>query len=229
MTSHHPTKFTIIGAQVSTPNWTGAPLTLAWHDNAAMPSTPAGSTVLGWANTATMNNDGTLALTSAGAPQFLDAPAGTLIPSILVKNYKANSLTLTNLSANKATPIWVEMFGPGLPGPTPTPITAGAAPISLAAGGTASGSAPPNYAQLILTSNTNNLTIVTLIGGPADSSGNNAYVFALNYMGPPNPAGYTQATAGNSITYQFYWTSTFFAANMSQSNSAAVQVSLISL
>ena len=36
-------------------------------------------------------------------------------------------------------------------------------------------------------SNTNNLSIVALIGGPNDPSGNNAYVFALNYQGPANP------------------------------------------
>ena len=40
MTSHHPMKFAVIGAQVSTPNWTGTPLTLAWHDSASMPQTP---------------------------------------------------------------------------------------------------------------------------------------------------------------------------------------------
>ena len=229
MTSHHPMKFAVIGAQVSTPNWTGAPLTLAWHDSAAMPQTPNGSTVLAWQNSATQNNDGTLALTSASAPQFLDAPQGALLPSVLVKSFASNSLNLTNLSANKATPIWIEMFGPGIPGaPTPTPVTPGAAPISLASGGTASGKAPPNYAQLILQSNTNNLTIVSLIGGP-NVNGTNGYVFALNYAGPPNPAGYTQTSAGNTITYQFYWTTTFFIANMSPSNSADVQVSLISL
>ncbi len=229
MTTHQPTKFSIIGAQVSTANWTGTPITLAWHDNAAMPQTPNGSTVLAWLNTSAQNNDGSLALTSAGPPQFLDAPAGATVPSILSQNWKANALTLTNLSANKATPIWIEMFGPGLPGPTPVTLTANAAPTSLAPGATAAGKSPPNYAQLILQSNTNNLVIVALIGGPVDSNNNNAYVFALNYQGPPNPPGFTTVTAGNSLTYQFYWNTTFFVANMSPSTSASVQASLISL
>jgi hypothetical protein len=223
----HPTKFSIIGAQVSTPNWTGTPITLAWHDNAVMPQTPNGSTVLAWQNTSTLNNDGSLVATSGGPPQPLDAPAGATIPSILVQNWAANALTLTNVSANKATPIWVEMFGPGIPGTTPVTLPANGTPISLASGATASGKSPPNYAQLVLQSNTNNLTIVTLIGGPNDANGTNAYVFALNC--PANPGNYTKTTPGNSITYQFYWNTTFFIANMSPSTSAAVSVSLLSL
>ncbi len=226
----HHTKFSIIGAQVTTPNWTGAPLTLAWHDSAAMPQTPNGSTVLAWLNTATQNNDGTLAATSGGPPQTLDAPALATIPSILVQNWGSNALTITNISAAKATPIWVEMFGPGIPGVTPATITAGAAPITLASGATATGNSPPNFAQLVLQSNTNNLTIVTLIGGPATGNPpNNAYVFALNYQGAPNPPGFTKTTPGNTMTYQFAWNTTFFVANMSPSTSAAVSASLLSL
>jgi hypothetical protein len=229
MTSHHPTKFSIIGAQISTPNWTGSPITLAWHDSAAMPQTPNGSTVLAWLNTATQNNDGSLIATSGGPPQSLDAPAGATVPSVLVQNWGANALTLTNVSGNQATPIWVEMYGPGIPGVTPVTLTAGSAPISLASAGTATGKSPPNYAQLVMQSNTNNLSIVALIGGPNDPSGNNAYVFALNYQGPANPAGFTKTTSGNTMTFQFYWNTTFFIANMSPSTSAAVNVSLLSL
>jgi len=226
----HPPKFVIIGAQVSTPNWTGTPITLAWHDSAAMPQTPNGSTVLAWLNTSSGNNDGSLVATSAGPPQSLDAPQGATVPSMLVQNWGANALTLTNVSANKATPIWIEMYGPGIPGAAdPAKLTAGSDPISLASGKTASGSAPPNYAQLVMESNTNNLSIIALIGGPNDATGKNAYVFGLNYQGPPNPPGFTKAVSGNSMTYQFYWNTTFFIANMSPSTSAAVSVSLISL
>jgi hypothetical protein len=227
----HPTKFSIIGAQVATPNWTGVPITLAWHDTATMPQPPNGSTVLAWLNTATQNNDGSLAAVSgATQPQFLDAPALATVPSILVQNWEGNNLNLTNISANKATPIWVEMFGPGLGGVTPVTLTANApAPIALASGGAAVGSSPSNLAQLILQSNTSNLTIVTLIGGPATGTPtkNNAYVFALNC--PSNPGGYTKTTTGNSMTYQFTWNTSFFIANMSPSTSAAVNVSLLSL
>ena len=230
MTTHHfLPKFSIIGAQVSTPNWTGTPITLAWHDSAAMPQTPNGSTVLAWLNTSQQNNDGSLIATSGGPPQSLDAPAGATVPSILVQNWGANALTLTNVSGNQATPIWVEMFGPGIPGVTPVTLSAGTAPIALASGGTATGKSPPNYAQLVMQSNTNNLSIISLIGGPNDSSGNNAYVFALNYQGPANPAGFTKTTGGNTMTFQFYWNTSFFIANMSPSTSAAVNVSLLSL
>lgn len=230
MTSHHPAKFAILGAKVVTPNWNGTPTTLAWHDSVSMPQTPNGSTVLAWLNKASLNNDGTLALTSgATQPQFLDAPQGSTIPSILVQNFGANNLNITNLSAAKDTPIWLEMFGPGIPGaPAPTPLSAGAAPVKLAPGSTGSGKSPPNYAQLVLQSNTSNLTIVSLIGGPNSAGGTNGYVFALNYPGAA-PDGYTKVTATNTITYQFYWTTSFFIANMSPSNSAPVEVSLISL
>lgn len=222
----HSNKFSVIGAQVSTPNWTGAPVTLAWHDSATMPQTPNGSTVMAWQNTSKLNNDGTLVITSGGPPVSYDAPALATVPSVLAKNYLSNSLTVTNFSAATATTIWVEMFGPGIPGTTPVTITPNVAPIALASGATATGNAPPNYAQLVLQSNTSNLTIVTLIGGPADASGNNAYVFALNC--PTVPPGYTKVTAGNTITYQFYWNTSYFVANMSPSTSAAVNVSLVS-
>lgn len=220
------------GAQVVNPNWTGAPLTLAWHDSAAMPQTPNGSTVLAWQNTASLNNDGTLALTSGGSqPQFLDAPALANAPSILVQNFKANNIRLTNLSANQATPIWIEMFGPGLQGaPTPQTLTAGAPPITVNPGGIVTGQGTPNYMQLILTSNTSNLTIVTIVGGTVDASGNNAYVFALNWSGPPSPAGYTAVTGGNTYTFQFNWgSSSFYIANMSPSTAAPASMSLLSL
>jgi hypothetical protein len=223
-----PFRFAILGANLSDPNWSGAPLTLAWHESAAMPQTPNGSMILGRQNVSLQNNDGTLGLTSGGPPQFLDVPAGSLMPSILVQNWKANSLKLTNLSANKDTPIAVQAYGPGLPG-TPTPLLAGADPILLASGSTAAGKAPPSYAQLVMQSNTNDLTILALIGGPTDSTGNNGYLFALNYMGPPNPAGFTQVTPGNSISYMFYWTTALFVANLSPSNAQPAQVSLVSL
>jgi hypothetical protein len=222
-------KFSVIGQNVTNPAWNGNGTTLNWHDSVAMPQTPNGSMVLAYWNLATLNNDGTLSLTSSGPPVFLDVPAAPLMPSTLVQNFKSNSLTLTNLSVNKATPIMVAGFGPGIPGVKPQKLTVGGATLQLSTLQTAQGNAPPNYAQLVFTNNTNNLGIIAVIGGPNDSTGNNVYLFALNYMGPPNPAGYTQATASNTLTYQFYWSTTVFVANMSPSNSSSIAISLISI
>lgn len=231
MTTHHPQKFSILGAQVVTPNWTGAPTTLNWHDSVSMPQTPTGSTVLAWQNTATGNNDGQLSVTTgASDPQFLDAPALATMPSVQVQNWNGNNLNITNISGNNATPIWVEMFGPGIPGaPAPATLAPGAAPVSLAPGGTAAGKSPPNWAQLVMQANSGNLTIIALVGGPMNASKTNAQVFALNCSSGNVLPGYTKVTATNSITFQFQWTSGFFIANMSPSNAAAAQVSLISL
>ena len=221
--------FNIIGQSITNPNWNGSGTRLNWHDSVTMPQTPNGSMILAYWNLATQNNDGTLSLTSGGAPQFLDAPAMPLMPTTLVQNYQTNSLTLTNLSANKDTPIQVAAFGPGIPGQTPRKLTVGSAPLQLSFLQTAQGNAPPNYAQLIFTNNTNNLCIMAVIGGRNQSSGNNAYLFALNYPGPPNPPGYTSVTSGNTLTYQFYWTTSVYVANMSSSVSSSVAVSMISL
>ena len=148
-----------------------------------------------------------------------------------MQNWKANNLNLTNLSANSSTPIWIEMFSPGISGVTPATLTVGAAPISLAAAGTAQGKPNPNWMQLVLQTNTANLTIVALIGGPVDPATNtNAYVFALNFSGSVTPPGYTAVTGGNTYTYQFNWgSSSLFVANMSPQTAAPVQVSLVSL
>ena len=223
--------FRIIGQSVVNPAWTGAPQTLAYHDSVTMPQTPDGSMILGYWNTSGQNNDGTLALTSGGAPPlFLDVPALANQPSLLVQNWKANDLKLTNLSANTATPIRVQAFGPGIPGTQPAPLTIGTAK-QLAVLQTAQGTAKPNWMQLVLESNTDTLTIVALVGGPLDpSSGTNGYVFALNFSGSTAPPGYTAVTGGNTYTYQFNWgSSSVFVANMSPQTAAPVKVTLLTL
>jgi hypothetical protein len=92
--------------------------------------------------------------------------------------------------------------------------------------------------QLIFTSNTANLTLVSVIGGPADASGNNAYVIALNSPsgntgpgnGVPAPQGYYATAGGNSYSLEFNWgSSVVYVANMSPSTAAPVTVQMISL
>jgi hypothetical protein len=206
--------------------WNGEPLTLETKDSAEMPQTSNGSTVLAWRNVANQANQGTLALTSDDQPpEMLDAPAFLGFPSLLARNWQANRLTIANISTDPATPIWIQMFGFGLPGEQPIPLPVGA-PTTLAPLQTALGRGL-NDMQLVMKSNSANLTTVAVIGGPADSSGNNAYLFGLNYAGRPAPPGYTAVTASNSYTFQFNWgMSSIFVADLSSENSVPVQVLL---
>jgi len=230
--------FSILGANASNNNWDGSPLTLAYHDSAAMPQTTNGSMVLAYQNTATLNNAGKLALSSGGStPMFLTVPALISQPSILVNNWQANNLKLTNISTATATPIWIEAFGPGLPGQTPIalPINTN---VTLNTGAVAQGTSNPNYMQLSFSTTSGQLTIVAFVGGPPDSSGNNAYVVALNSTsgntgpgtGTPAPQGFYATTGGGNYSYEFNWSSSVvYVANMSPSTAAALTVQMLSL
>ena len=215
--------------------WDGSPKTLTTlGDTLLMPQTPNGSTVFAYQNKSTQNNDGQVSLTSGGGdPQLLDAPFGALIPAIEINNWQANNLTVNNISTQGQTPIWVEAFGPGLPGQTPVPITVGTALTLNPAPGTASvatGATPPKSMLLRITSTTGDASVIALIGGPADAKGNNAYVFGLNVPNPGSATGYTKATAGNTINYTFNWgASVLYLANMSASTAAAVTLTLVAL
>src|SRR5829696_9137987 len=93
--------------------WNGAPLVLQVNQSAAMPQTPDGSMVLSYINTATLNTLGELAMTSGGgAPETLFAQAQATQPGIVVRNWRANNLKITNVSLNAATPIRVQAIGP---------------------------------------------------------------------------------------------------------------------
>lgn len=197
-----------------------------------MQQTPNGSLVFAYQNKSTLNNQGQLSLTSGGGtPLQLPVPALIAQPFINVTNWNANNLTVTNLSQQANTPIWVEAFGPGLPGQTPIPVPVGT-PFKLnpAPSGTSVGQGvtQPKNMLLRMTSNTGDLSIVAVIGGPPDQSGNNAYVFALNSSG--SSTGYTKVTSGNSLDFQFNWgTSVIWIANMSPATAAAVSFNLIAL
>jgi hypothetical protein len=228
--------YRVLGQQVVNANWNGSPLTLQQYDSATMPQTPNGSLILAYVNQATENNQGTLAYTSGGsAPGFLSAPPMTNAPGLLIRNWRANDLGVTNISANRDTPIWIEAFGPGLPGQSCLPLKLGI-PLPIATVQCATGVAKPNWCQLVFASNTANLSVVALIGGPQDASGNNAYVVALNASantgpdGPAPPPGYYATTTANAFTFQFNWgSSNLYVVNMSPVTAAAVVVTLQSL
>ena len=221
-----------------TTTWYGSLLELNVSDSANMPQTTNGSMVFMYFNGATLNNAGTLSLTSGGnPPQSLYAPALANQPSVLVNNWLANNLNVLNISANASTPIWIQAYGPGLPGQSPSTLVIGT-PLKLGVLQSAKGTASPNYMQLAFTSTTQNLSIFTIIGGPLDGTGNNAYVVAINSpsgdtgpgTGAPAPAGYYATRGGNNYTQQFNWgSSTIYVSNISPSTAALVSVTLKSL
>lgn len=214
--------------------WDGSPKTITTlGDTLLMPQTPNGSMVFAYQNKATLNNAGELSLSSGGDATVLGANFGALVPSINVDNWQSNNLTVNNISAQNATPIWVEAFGPGLPGQTPVPITVGTALTLNPAPGTASiatGATPPKSMLLRMSSTTGDASVIALIGGPPDQTGNNAYVFGLNVPSGQSPVGYTKVSQGNTINYTFNWGATvLYIANMSASTAAAVTLTLVAL
>ena len=213
-------------------NWNGSPVTLLVNQNVVMPQTPNGTVILGYFNQSTQNNGGTLSVTSGGAqPTFLTAQAAALQPNILMQNWIANNLSVTNISVNQNTPIWVSAFGPGIPGQFPVGLPAGSS-VPLAPAQAAQGRALPQWMQLVMTCNSAQLTIFAFIGGPPDASGNNGYVVALNASantgpgtGVQPPQGYYATTTSNSYPYSFNWGSSLvYVVNMSPATAAGAQV-----
>lgn len=231
-------KYEILGVNQSNANWDGSPTTLAYRESAAMPQTTNGSMVFAYQNTASLNNAGKLALTSGGSqPTFLTAPALLSQPNILVNNWQANNLAVTNVSVAAATPIWIEAFGPGLPGQKPVALAINTA-LTLKPGGIAQGTSTPNWMQLTLGTNTGQLIVVAIVGGPQDQSGNNAYAIALNSpsgntgpgTGTAAPQGYYATTGGNNYSFEFNWgSSVVYIANMSPSTASSLTAELLSL
>lgn len=208
-----PSDFSILGQSLTATNWDGSPLELAVRDSAAMSQTPDGSMILAFQNGSQMNNAGKLALTSGGSqPQFLVAPALALQPTILIDNWQANNLNLTNISLNTNTPIWIGAFGPGMGAPPATlPTTGDAVPVALYS--TLKAITLPQNMQLGFQANSSALCLFAFIGGPQDANGNNAYAIALNSQygdtGPGHttaaPAGYYATAGGNNYSFEFNW------------------------
>jgi hypothetical protein len=208
-----PATFNILGQSVVTPNWTGSPMTLALRDSATMPQTSNGSMIVAFQNTSVLNNAGKLGLTSGSSqPQFLPAPALALQPTILINNWQANNLNLTNVSVATDTPIWIGAFGPGI-GAAPATLPNDGTAVPVAVNDALQGTTKPRFMQLGFQANSGDLCLFAFIGGPQDTKGNNAYAIALNSQygntGPdyttPAPAGYYATTGGGNYTFEFNW------------------------
>ena len=218
-------------------SWNGSPTVLLTSQNTGMPQTPNGTTIFAATNQSTLNNQGQISLTSGGgAPNILPVPALTSQPTININNWQANNLSVTNISANNNTPILVQAVGPGIPGITPLPIVIGT-PLLLALGQSAQTNALPQYMQLVIQVTGPTLGIIGVIGGPADQTGNNGYVIAVNSTantgpgtGQPAPTGYYATTTSNTYAYQFNWGSSLvFVSNLSPSTAQTVSVLLRAL
>lgn len=212
-------------AELNSQPWNGSPGTLGIYDQVNVPATPNGSAIFSATNQSAQNTPGVITLMSGGgAPLFINVPAFTLQPTVVVQNWNGNSLSVVNVSAPAEAPILVQLTGPGLPGVTQVPFTLQNS-VSLQAGQTAlTGGQDERMMNLVLTTPAPGLTIVGAIGGPADATGNNAFVFALNAeentggdTGVAPPSGYTATTTSDSYTYAFWGGSQMYIANLSPS------------
>ena len=233
-----PAAFQVIGQNSVNNAWDGSPLTLNPIDSANMLATPNGSMVFAYTNISTMNNVGQLALTSGGnAPMFLTALPLTNQPNILVNNWRGQNLNVTNVSyPGSNTPISIAAYAPGLTGQQCVALPSDSTLVALASMQCAQGQASSGYMQLIFQEQSGDLAVFVLIGGPPDSSGNNAYVISVNDAvngntgpgtGQTPPPGYYATTASYVYAFQFSWgVSTVYVANMSATASATAQVAL---
>ena len=213
-------------------SWNGAATVLATTEQASMPQTPNGSLVIGYLNRSKQNNQGEITVTAGGsAPLAYLVPAFQQILSLLVDNWQANDLTITNTSVAPATPILVQAFGPGIPGATPVNLPIGSS-IALGVAQAAQGPSKPKASLLRFTANSGALTIVAIVGGPLNPPDQtNAYVIALNVPdSTPPPAGYHAIVAGNAYDFPFNWNAAIvYVANLSPVGAAPVLVTMVAL
>jgi hypothetical protein len=227
--------FQLIDRNMVDSSWNGIGTTIAVNQSLGMPQTPNGTTIFGWVNQATLNNEGNLSLTSGGnPPTFLVAPALSAQPGIFMNNWQANNLNVTNISPNANTPIWVCLYGPGIPGQSSMTLKTDGTQLGLATGQSAVATALPQNMRLLMSGTSPKLCIFAIVGGPPDSSGNNGYVIAVNASantgpntGAAPPPGYYATTTGNAYPFIFSWgSSKVYVVNLSPATSSSAQVAL---
>jgi len=190
--------------------------------------------VLGFVGLAEYGERGTTELSGGQRRRVAIARAMAAQPSLLMNNWGANNLNVTNISVNNNTPIWVCLYGPGIPGQSPMTLKTDGTPLGLATGQSAMATASPQFMRLALSGTSPKLCIFAIIGGPPDPTGNNGYVIAVNAAsntgpgtGLPPPAGYYATTSSNIYPFQFNWgSSKIYVVNMSPATSSSAQVTL---
>jgi hypothetical protein len=219
------------GITMATAAWTGTPTVLKVNDQVTMPQTPNGTVIVSAINQATLNNQGEASITSGGSQvESLELPALATAPTAYAHNYGASNLAITNTSAQDNTPIQVQAVGPGIPGVTPKPLVI-LTPLTVGFGEVAQGGTNPQNMQLKIQNNTSTTSVVGVIGGPADASGSNGKIIAVNWpAGTPVPPEYFAVSNNNTYTLNFNWNGQqIFVGNLSSSNAAPVVLTLRAL
>lgn len=209
-------------------SWNGMGTALARNGSLTMPQTPNGTLVFGYFNLGTDNSTGELVLTSGGSYlDTLEVPPLQSAPGIVVHNWRASNLTVSNTSERPDTTIYVSAYGPGVPGQTPAPLPIGTQ-VTLGTTASAQGSTRPQNMRLRITVSGSATGVFAIVGGPADAQGNNARVIAVNFPdGVPRPDGYYAATTDNSYVLTFNWNGAqVYVVNMSSSGAPLGQVLL---
>lgn len=211
--------------------WSGIGMSLGKDAQVNMPQTPNGSLVFGYFNQTRENNQGELILTSGGG-YFNDIPVPPLqsAPGIVVYNWAASNLAVTNTSLNATTVIYISAYGPGVPGQSPVPLNIGT-PVNLGTTASAFGKTNPQNMRLKITVSGSAMGVFAIVGGPADASGNNAKVIAVNYpVNTPPPDGYYAVTSANAYVLNFnYNGQSVYVVNMSATGAPLGQVLLQAL
>jgi hypothetical protein len=219
------------GNKAMNASWNGSPSVLLIYHNLAMPRTPNGTAIVAATNQSPSNQNGTMRLSSGGAPsKILTIPAKANLPTIFIRNGHSNNLTISNISAPDGPSILVQMIGPGIAGVTALNFPIGT-PTALSAGQAASGNATAQWMHLVIQSTAPTLGVLGIIGGPANASGDNGYVIAINAAqntgpgGPRPPDGYYATTKTNSYTFVFNWgAAPIFIANLSPSTAQPLSI-----
>jgi len=222
-------------------NWNGSPTTLnappAPDSSVNMPQTSNGSMIVTAINKATQNNSGTITISTGGSGTTPpDLPPQATAPWVEVQNFQANNLQISNISTASATPVMVQAIGPGIPGVTPKTISIGSGEVTLGFGEVAQGGTNPQRMILRIQNTTSTLSVVGVIGGPNDSTGNNGIVIGLNATqntgpgGATPPEGYYATTTSNTYNLNFNWNGAgIFVGNLSSANAAALKLTLMAV
>jgi hypothetical protein len=223
--------------------WTGSPTSLNVNQNVNLAQTTNGSMVFVAQNYTQGNNAGTIWYSSGGAkPTTLPVPQLTNQPAAVIANWGGQNLSVTNKSVN-AQPIVIQAIGPGLAGlPPPSKLNPYGTAVQVGQYGIATGTMT-GWMTLQLTASLP--SVIAVVGGPPDVTGNNAYLIALSSPSgttgvasdqygtapvTPAPPGYYATTVAN--TYNFgsinWGSATIFVANLSGGSTNLVSVTLVS-
>lgn len=214
---------TLVSAETS---WNGIGKILAPEQSANMLQTPNGTLVFGYFNRSTENSEGELVLTSAATyHKRIPVPPLQSAPGLVIYNWQAGNLNVTNTSLNPTTSIFVSAYGPGVPGQSPGPLPIGQE-VKLGTTQSAQGSTRPQNMRLRITVSGGATGVFAIVGGPNDASGNNGKVIAVNFRGE-KPDDYYAVTPNNSYVLDFNWNGArIYVVNMSSSGSPLGQVLL---